>query len=173
MSKPHEPALTIEEGMMIFFRYALTTPDGALLASSAGEPIQQALVGRGDLIPGLDEELPGHKVGDRIGLTLGPEDAFGEYEVDLRVSLPLSAWEGMPEPLVGEIVILEDHSFDPPYIRGLVVEISGGRVSIECNHILAGETICLSLDLLGARPATAEEAKERPFPPLAPLAPYF
>ena len=77
----------------ISFHYTLTDQTGKTLDSSAeGEPMT-FLEEAGQIIPGLEAQLRGMKVGDKKHVTIKAEDAYGEHDAGNVMEVPL---EKMP-----------------------------------------------------------------------------
>jgi len=70
---------TAEAGQDVVIHYVGRLADGAQFDSSRArrDPLDFAL-GAGDVIKGLDEGLPGMKVGGKRRLTIPPELAYGD-----------------------------------------------------------------------------------------------
>jgi peptidylprolyl isomerase len=70
---------TAESGMRVFVQYTGWFEDGTKFDSSldAGPPFEVVL-GRGNVIQGWDEGIPGMRVGEKRRLIIPPELAYGE-----------------------------------------------------------------------------------------------
>ncbi len=91
-------------------------------------------VEEGILVPGLARFLKDKEPGE-YQITLQPEEAFGRKDPRLIQLIPRSEFQraGL-KPYVG----LE---IDADGLRGRVVSISGGRITVDFNHPLAGKTV--------------------------------
>ena len=63
---------TVEDGVVVSMEYTLHV-DGELLDSSDGQGPLQFLAGYGNIIPGLEEEMRGMKIGDSKGVVVEPK----------------------------------------------------------------------------------------------------
>ncbi len=115
------------------------------------------LVGGDDLLAKIEEALQGHAVGDKVDITMEPEDAFGPYDERLvhlapRSSLPQELEEGMTFENLPE-------GLDPQAGPGLytVTEIYPEHVVLDGNHPLAGIGIRLIAKVEAVREATEDE----------------
>ena len=123
------------------------------------EPVE-LLVGGGDLLKKVEDELQGHQAGDVLELHLEPEEAFGDFNDQL---IFLEARSLFPD------VLEEGMSFDgsalpeginPEVPRNglyIVSEIYPEHVVLDGNHPLAGMALRLKLGVAGVREATEEE----------------
>ncbi len=93
------------------------------------------IVGSGILVRGLESSLIGRKEGEEYEVELTPEDAFGEVDSNLIKQIPLKNFEkeGM-DPKVGMVINANG-------LIGVVRSISGGRVTVDFNHPLAGKKL--------------------------------
>ena len=96
-------------------------------------------VGEGHLLPGLDEFLTGKELG-RYTCTLTAERAFGKKEPKLLKLIPAKKFtEAKLEPFPGLEVNIDGH-------YGVVRTVSGGRVTVDFNHPLAGRDVVYTLE---------------------------
>ncbi len=109
------------------------------------------IVGEGMLLKRLEEELEKMEVGEKRLVELKPEEAFGERREDLVKLLPLSEFrERNVKPKPGDVV----------YFNGVparVLSVSGGRVSVDFNHPLAGKEVVYEIEIEGV----VEDDKEK------------
>ncbi len=97
-------------------------------------------VGEGQVLPGLDEQLEGLSVGEH-DILLGEENAFGRKDPKLLKLMPLSAFKKQKiNPFVGLTVDMDG-------TRGVVRNLSGGRVIVDFNHPLSGKSVKYSLKI--------------------------
>ena len=78
--------MKISEGHLVELEYTLKV-EGDIVESSEEEGPLQYLHGGGDIPELLEKALEGKTAGDTVELTLQPEDAFGEYDVDALTEL--------------------------------------------------------------------------------------
>jgi FKBP-type peptidyl-prolyl cis-trans isomerase 2 len=99
-------------------------------------------VGEKQLLPGLDEELPGKEIGKDYEIKLGPEQAFGKRNVKKIQLVPVSTFhENKMNPQPGLQV-----DFDGK--MGTVMRVSGGRVMVNFNHPLAGKDVIYEIKVI-------------------------
>ena len=144
--------MRIQRGSHVVLRYELFDRDGELLESSEdGEPMEYTQ-GADAIAPALERALTGKQEGDRVRVTLPPDQAFGEVDPGLIVSVPRAE---LPEdvPLeVGEYlpVALENapEDLEGEEVEFRIVEIGAEEVVLDANHPLAGETITFALEVV-------------------------
>ncbi|MDO8627137.1 MAG: peptidylprolyl isomerase [Candidatus Diapherotrites archaeon] len=93
------------------------------------------VVGKGELIPGLDDQLQKMAVGEEKTFEIPAEKAFGERNQDLIKVIPLTEFKKRDlVPFNGMVVDINER-------LGRVQSVSGGRVRVDFNHELAGKTV--------------------------------
>ncbi len=85
----------IEDKHVVSIHYTLRREDGNTLDSSEVKAPLVYLHGTNNIIPGLENALAGKKVGDKIQVTIQPEDAYGPLNQNLIKMLPHSAFDGL------------------------------------------------------------------------------
>lgn len=108
----------------------------------------------------IEQALEGCAIGDRIEVTLPPADGFGEHQAGLSFTDDI---ENVPPQFrhIGAAVTFENDAGESKEFR--VTHISEGRLTIDGNHPLAGQTVNFVVNIVGIRDATPEEvARGRP-----------
>lgn len=146
--------MTISKDSVVSIDYTLTDNENEVLDSSEGSGPLEYLHGHDNLIPGLERELEGKKAGDTFKAVIKPEDAYGEYQENLIVEVDRSQF---PE----DVEIEEGMQFEAGGPDGsrvvTVTKIDGGKVTVDANHPLAGETLNFDVKVVSVREATDEE----------------
>ncbi len=149
-----EKFMTIEKNSVVSMHYKLTDDKGELIDESKENPLQY-LHGTNSLIPGLEKELTGKSAGDRIQVTVKPEEAYGQVASKLITTLPLNTFEGVDKVEVGMEFEATGETGEMMVVR--VDEINGEEVTINGNHPLAGMTLSFDVNVVDVRTATDEE----------------
>ncbi|HCB01857.1 MAG TPA: peptidylprolyl isomerase, partial [Anaerolineae bacterium] len=79
----------VEDGVVVSMEYKLTV-DGQVLDSSDEAGPLQFLAGYGNIIPGLENEMMGMKIGDSKEVTVQPADGYGEFDEEAFMDVPRS-----------------------------------------------------------------------------------
>ncbi len=116
--------------------------------------------GIGAMVPGFEKNLEGLTAGTNYKFTLSPEEAYGPYDEQAVVSLPISTFmvEGKvkKEMLnIGQVVPMQDQNGNP--MNGTVMEVTGDVVKMDFNHMLAGKELNFAGEILEVREATPAE----------------
>ena len=123
--------------------------DKVIDSSSGGEPLAY-LHGHGNIIPGLERELAGKSVGDRLTVRVPAAEGYGEYDRALVQKVPRRALKGIANLRVG-LRLQAGHQ------AVTVTHIAGDMVTLDGNHPLAGQNLNFDVEIAGVRAATEEE----------------
>ena len=121
------------------------------------EPLQYQH-GSGRLLPALERALEGLAEGDRIVVTLPPEEAYGERDKALQQRVPAETFGGVDQIEAGMCFLA--HSEDGHRVENVMItEVNeeNGFVVVDTNHPLAGMTLEFEVCIVSIRdaPATA------------------
>jgi len=145
--------LKIAKNSVVSLRFELSDVDGTVVEKS-DEPIGYLHGGYSGMFPAVEDTLEGQEAGANVTVRLEPEDAFGEYDADLKRTEPRSAFPrdvevGMRFEGTGE------RSGESRIYT--ITAIEGENVEVDGNHPYAGKTLDFRCTVLSVRPATAEE----------------
>ena len=119
-------------GKLVTFYYGVKDASGQLLdRTSYGAPLAY-LHGAGNIVPGLEKALAGKSAGDRVAVTLPPEEAYGLRDPSQQKQVPRAAIpvEGPLHP--GMSFAVQAPSGQLRHVHVLSVE--GDTVTFDLNH---------------------------------------
>lgn len=135
-----------KNGDTVAIHYRGSLDDGSVFDSSEGRDPLQFEVGSGQIIPGLDAEIPGMKVGDTKTVVVEPDQAYGQVMPDARQTVPRA---DIPDSIPLEVGMpLQVQTQQGQDISVRVAEISDEAVVLDANHPLAGETLKFEIELV-------------------------
>ncbi len=139
--------------------YVLTV-DGEVVDEAKNETPLSFIFGVGGMIPGFEKNLDGLETGDSYEFTLSPDEAYGEYNQNAVVDLPLSTFSvdgKIQEELlvVGKVIPMQDQNGNP--LNGTVVGVGKETVKMDFNHMLAGKSLHFEGKVIDVREASPEE----------------
>ena len=145
--------MQITDNTAVSIHYTLTNHDGEQLDSSIGDAPLVYLHGAGNVIAGLEAALAGKKIGDKLNVTISPEQAYGAIDENMVQVVSRKMFEGM------DIEVGMQFHADVSYGAGIITitEINGDDITIDGNHPLAGEFLTFDVEVVDVRPATADE----------------
>lgn len=146
--------MQIATNTVVTIDYTLKDDDQSVLDTSQGQEPLSYIHGIGNLIPGLEKALAGKSEGDRVQVTIPPDDAYGERDEDLLQAIPRERFERANEIEVG----MQFHTQSDQGMQVVtVVDVDGDNITIDGNHPLAGKTLHFDVQIVGVREASAEE----------------
>ena len=146
----------IKRDMVVSLNYTLTLESGEEIdRSEPGAPLEY-LHGHANIIPGLENELSGHKSGDQKDVIVKPEEAYGEFDEDGFFAIDRNLFPDDFEVEIGMLLHLKDDESNEE-TEAFVHEIKGDEIILDRNHPLAGETLYFKVEIVDIRPATAVE----------------
>jgi len=147
------PKETIQPGKFVSLTYTISDADGNLLEQN-DLPVSYIHSGDTELIGGMDRAVLGKSAGDKVEMSVPPEDGFGESDPDLTFTDDL---ENVPPEFrrVGAEVQMESESGDVKNFY--VTKIEDGKLTVDGNHPLAGKTLTVNVKILEVRNPTPDD----------------
>jgi FKBP-type peptidyl-prolyl cis-trans isomerase SlyD len=138
---------------VVGINYRLTVADGTEVDSTADRGPMEYLHGHRNIVPGLENELEGHEIGDSLEVSVGPKEGYGEHDSERVVEVNREQLGFEPE--VGAVVSARLPDGREQHL--LIAEIEGETVTLDGNHPLAGQTLRFEVSIASIRQATDEE----------------
>jgi peptidylprolyl isomerase len=136
----------VKSGDTVAIHYTGTLLDGSTFDSSEGRKPLEFTVGSGQIIPGLDNAMPGMEVGDKKVVKIGSAEAYGDVNPEMRQAVPR---EGIPADIPLEIgTQLQMQTPDGQAMPVMVVEVDDATVTLDANHPLAGKDLQFDIELV-------------------------
>jgi FKBP-type peptidyl-prolyl cis-trans isomerase SlyD len=149
--------LRIAPQRVVELHFDLLSVDGELLDSTRGEAPLLYLHGSGQFVPGLERALEGCVAGDKLKVTVPPEDGFGVCEGEGPRPYPRSAFPPGLELEPGMEFTVGDEADGEEQVVVWVTDVTDDQVFVDVNHPLAGETLTFDVEILTVRTATPDE----------------
>jgi len=134
----------IREGSQVALEYTLSDEAGTVIESNKGKQPMSYIHGKSQIIPGLEKELSGMKVGEEKKIQVKPEDGYGPVNPDAFQEVPKDKLP--PEALkVGAMLMAQG-----PQGQGIPVrvhEIKDTTVIMDFNHPMAGKTLSFDVKI--------------------------
>jgi len=120
---------TVQDGVVVSMEYSLHV-DGELLDTSDGQGPLQFLVGYGNVISGLEQEMMGMKIGDSKDVVVQPEDGYGEFDEEAFITVPRDQFpKDIPVEVDTELTVRDDEGHARYARVDSVEEITCGSIS--------------------------------------------
>ena len=159
--------MKIRTGCIVELEYELRDSDGTVVEDSVDGGSLTYLHGNDEIPPGLERELDGVEEGAELEVTLGPGEAYGDYNPDGVVSVPRAEFpadaEIVPGDWISVVLSEEEEGKEEPgeEMEMRVIEISPEAIVLDANHPLAGQEVTFDLRVVSVRTATEAELAER------------
>src|SRR5262249_20031806 len=136
----------VKEGDTVSIHYTGTLEDGMVFDSSEGGQALVFTVGSGEVIPGFDDGVLGMEAGETKEISIPPDLAYGQYYEELVRVVSKSDFPANITPTLGLAFELELPSGQTIPVR--IIDIEGDEVTLDANHLLAGETLHFKIRLV-------------------------
>ncbi|MBC9129810.1 peptidylprolyl isomerase [Frischella sp. Ac48] len=146
--------MKIAKDSVVSLAYQVRTKDGVLVDETTVVAPLEYLHGAGNLIKGLEDALEGRQKGDKFDVEIEADNAYGEYNDNLVQTVPRDVFVGVDELEVG-MRFLADTDHGPVPVE--ITAIDGDNVTIDGNHMLAGQDLKFNVEVVDIREATEEE----------------
>ncbi|MEC9440186.1 MAG: peptidylprolyl isomerase [Myxococcota bacterium] len=145
----------IQENKVVAIHYTLTSSDGEELDSSAGGPPLYYLHGHQNIVPGLENQLTGKNVGDKVTAVVPPEEGYGLPSGAPAQPIERSAFPPGTEIEEGMAFFAQGPGGQP--LQVFVTGVTDAEVFITTDHPLAGVTLNFDVEVVEIRDASDEE----------------
>ncbi|CAA6827238.1 MAG: FKBP-type peptidyl-prolyl cis-trans isomerase SlyD (EC [uncultured Sulfurovum sp.] len=122
-------------------------------SNKGGQPLE-FIIGKGQIIPGLEKALVGMTEGESGDIMVNAGEAYGDINPEAMQTLPKDQFEGVD---LVEGMTLYGQGEDGQTVQVIVKSFDDKEVNVDFNHPLAGKDLMFSLSVLSAREATADE----------------
>ncbi|KZX93794.1 MULTISPECIES: FKBP-type peptidyl-prolyl cis-trans isomerase [unclassified Sulfitobacter] len=136
----------VKSGDTVQIHYTGTLQDGTTFDSSEGRDPLEFVVGSGQIIPGLDNALPGMNEGERKTVKVDSAEAYGPVNPEMQQSIPR---EGIPADIPLEPgTQLQMQTPDGQAMPVTVVSVDEASVTLDANHPLAGKDLQFDIEVV-------------------------
>jgi FKBP-type peptidyl-prolyl cis-trans isomerase SlyD len=150
--------MTIENDKVVLMNYILTNDKGDVVDSSEGSEPLAYIQGHQNIIPGLEKEMAGKKVGDKFKAVVQPEEGYGKFNEALIQVVERKMFQGVDELEIG---MQFQAQLQDGAILMTITKIDGDQITIDGNHALADQVLTFDVEVMEVRDATAEELEHK------------
>lgn len=125
-----------------------------IVDSNKGAQPLEFIMGKQQIIPGLESALTGMTVDEAGDIIVKAADAYGDVNPEAMQTLPKDQFEGVD--LVAGMTLYGQNE-DGQTTQVIVKSFDDTEVNVDFNHPLAGKDLMFSVKVLSAREATADE----------------
>ncbi len=135
-----------KSGDTVRLHYTGTLTDGSKFDSSEGRDPLEFTLGGGQVIPGLEREIFGMKVGDKKTVTAVADEAYGQPNPAALQDVPRDTIPPEIELAVGGQ--LQVSTQDGQQMTVTITAITDEVVTMDANHPLAGQDLIFDVELV-------------------------
>lgn len=151
-----------EKNMVVAVSYELEV-EGQIADKAGSDKPLEYIQGTGMLLPLFEAAVEGKEPGEGFDFVLSPADGYGEYNEQMVINLPKSAFE-LDGKIYDELLVvgrtipmLNDMG---QVVQGTVKEVNEDSVAMDFNHPMAGKTLHFTGKVESVRAATEKELTE-------------
>lgn len=153
-SSPTTGKAKVCTGMVVAFHYKLWNDQGNQLDSSDQQLPLLYLHGRNMLLPELEKQFTGKRVGDTFEVNLNPAEAYGDHNPELINRIDRSLLGESDALKLGSV--LEAETSDG-FTQVRLIEMNDDELVVDGNHPFAGLALRFLITIQHLRPATDME----------------
>lgn len=144
----------IEQDVVVTMAYELSVNGEIEEAYDEENPIV-FLFGHENIIPGLEDELEGMKIGESKKVVVDPDNGYGDVVEDAIIDVPRDQFPEDIPLTIGTILELKDPDGNP--MTAFITRVEGDKVVLDFNHPMAGKTLTFNVTIKDLRHGTEEE----------------
>jgi len=144
---------TVIRNTVVYLTYSIWD-EGGRLFEQYDLPVGYVHGVNGALFEKIEQALEGRKAGDKVEVMLAPEDGFGQPKPELTFTDDIENVPPQHRELGSEVMFANERG-EQMLFR--VTRIENGKLTIDANHPLAGQTVRFVLNIMALRPATLDE----------------
>jgi FKBP-type peptidyl-prolyl cis-trans isomerase SlyD len=154
-SSGQDSMVSVTKNKLVFITYSILDSRG-MVVEQHDIPVGYVQGANSGILPAIESAVAGHKVGDRVEISLAPEEGYGLRDESLVFVEEL---ENVPPEFrrLGAEVLFENESGETKVFY--VTSIEGGELTLDGNPSLAGQTVTCLINVMDIRDATPEEIR--------------
>jgi FKBP-type peptidyl-prolyl cis-trans isomerase SlyD len=146
---------TVQRNKVVYITYSILNAAHAVVEQHE-VPVAYLHAGSGGLLPSIEAAVEGHSVGDRVELALAPEDAYGLRDESLVFTDDLENVPPQFRRIGAEIQFENEAGIAKAFY---VTQIEDGKLTVDGNASLAGQSVTCIVNVIEIRDASAEEIR--------------
>jgi FKBP-type peptidyl-prolyl cis-trans isomerase SlyD len=147
----------VKDGSVVSLQYSLSEEDGKLIESNKGKDPLKYTHGSKQIVPGLEKELAGMKIGGEKRVKVKPEDAYGAVNSKAFQEVPKEQIPANGLKIGATLAAKGPHGQEIP-VR--IHEIKEKTVVLDLNHPMAGKTLLFDIKILDIQPSVAPSSPQ-------------
>lgn len=147
--------VSVTRNKLVYITYSILDARG-MVVEQHDMPVGFVHGANSGILPAIEAAVDGRQVGDRVEITLSPEEGYGLRDERLVVVEDI---DNVPPQFrrVGAEVLFENEAGETKAFY--VTRIEDGKVTIDGNPSLAGQSVTCLVNVMDIRDATPEEVR--------------
>jgi len=147
--------VTVTKHKLVYITYSILDARG-MVVEQHDIPVGYVQGANSGILPAIEAAVAGRKVGDRVEITLSPEEGYGLRDESQVFTDDI---ENVPPQFrrIGAEVMFENEAGETKVFY--VTAIEDGKVTVDGNPSLAGQTVTCLVNVMDIREATPEEIR--------------
>ncbi len=147
--------VTVAHNKLIYITYSILDARG-MVVEQHDVPVGYVQGANSGILPAIESAVAGRKIGERVEISLTPEEGYGLRDESLVFTDDL---DNVPEQFrrVGAEVMFENASGETKVFY--VTAIEDGKLTLDGNPSLAGQSVTCLVNVIDIRDATPEEIR--------------
>jgi len=147
--------VTVTNNTLVYITYSILDERG-MVVEQHDVPVGYVQGANSGILPAIEAAVAGRKVGDRVEITLSPEEGYGLRDESLVFKDDI---ENVPPQFrrIGAEVMFENEAGETKVFY--VTAIDDGKVTVDGNPSLAGQSVTCLVNVMDIREATPEEIR--------------
>jgi len=147
--------VTVTNNTLVYITYSILDARG-MVVEQHDVPVGYVQGANSGILPAIEAAVAGRKVGDRVEITLSPEEGYGLRDESLVFKDDI---ENVPPQFrrIGAEVMFENEAGETKVFY--VTAIDDGKVTVDGNPSLAGQSVTCLVNVMDIREATPEEIR--------------
>lgn len=144
---------TVARNKVVYLAYTIWDQAGNLF-EQYDLPVGYVHGVNGPLFEKIEQALEGKSVGDRVEVMLPPADGFGDPKPELMFTDDIANVPPEHRHLGSEVTFQNERGEEMLF---RVTRIENGKLTVDANHPLAGQTVKFIVTIVAVRPASLDE----------------
>lgn len=136
----------VKNGDVVKVHYTGKLTTGEQFDSSTGREPLEFTVGKGQMIKGFDDAIPGMIIGEKKTINISPEDAYGQINDEALIEFPKK--NVPPDMPLEEGMQLELKDENGQSFPVTITEVKDDVILLNANHFLAGKALVFNIELI-------------------------
>jgi FKBP-type peptidyl-prolyl cis-trans isomerase SlyD len=147
--------VTVTRNKLVFITYSILDARG-MVVEQHDIPVGYVHGANSGILPAIEQAVNGRAVGERVEIMLAPEEGYGERDESL---VYVEELESVPPEFqrVGAEVLFQNEAGDTKAFY--VTAIENGKLTLDGNPSLAGQSVTCLVNVVDIRDATPEEIR--------------